>query len=338
MADPQKLDVPAAAASTNEPLIFAMPEKYRGGALSTKVPAPAALPPPKVKSVVPPPPPPPPPKPAPRPGLPGAKKKGMPTSTKMLIVVGFLFVCVLGAIGLWVWLSLQPPKVANIQSPGNASNHPTNTTPPVTTPPVNTPPVNTPPVTTPPFSGQLTPGRDSDSDGLTDVEEALYGTNPRLPDTDADSFLDGNEVFHGYDPLGVAPSTLLTSGLAKPYTDGIYSMLYPSAWSLNTVAGQPTAAVFTVPSGETVTVATEAKDPSMSLSDWFATANPGVSAANLTDSKSLSGYEMLVSRDQLTAYLDLGDSVVTVTYAAGVKPTIDYLTTFQMMVNSVHKL
>lgn len=38
--------------------------------------------------------------------------------------------------------------------------------------------------------------RDSDSDGLTDAEEAtLYGTDPQNPDTDGDGILDGAEGF-----------------------------------------------------------------------------------------------------------------------------------------------
>jgi len=49
-----------------------------------------------------------------------------------------------------------------------------------------------------------TPGDiDSDHDGLTDQEEAVYGTNPFNPDSDGDGLLDGEEV-HGLpfkDPL-----------------------------------------------------------------------------------------------------------------------------------------
>lgn len=67
--------------------------------------------------------------------------------------------------------------------------------------------------------------RDSDSDGLTDDEEKILGTNPQNhdsdgddlfdfdeayvyetdpldPDTDGDTFLDGEEVANGYDPKG----------------------------------------------------------------------------------------------------------------------------------------
>ncbi len=43
---------------------------------------------------------------------------------------------------------------------------------------------------------------DSDNDGLTDEEEAQYGTDPDNPDTDGDGYLDGEEVRNGYDPIG----------------------------------------------------------------------------------------------------------------------------------------
>ena len=42
---------------------------------------------------------------------------------------------------------------------------------------------------------------DSDSDGLTDAEEAAIGTNPENPDTDGDGMDDGYEHAHGLDPL-----------------------------------------------------------------------------------------------------------------------------------------
>lgn len=44
--------------------------------------------------------------------------------------------------------------------------------------------------------------KDSDHDGLSDVDEAKYGTDPNNPDTDGDGFKDGEEVRTGYNPLG----------------------------------------------------------------------------------------------------------------------------------------
>lgn len=43
---------------------------------------------------------------------------------------------------------------------------------------------------------------DTDADGLSDDMERYYGTDINNPDTDADSYLDGEEVANGYNPLG----------------------------------------------------------------------------------------------------------------------------------------
>lgn len=44
--------------------------------------------------------------------------------------------------------------------------------------------------------------KDTDGDGISDIDELqLYGTNPRLIDTDSDGITDGIEVMRGYDPL-----------------------------------------------------------------------------------------------------------------------------------------
>ena len=42
---------------------------------------------------------------------------------------------------------------------------------------------------------------DPDVDGLTNYEEYLHGTDPRVADTDGDTYSDGNEVSQGTDPL-----------------------------------------------------------------------------------------------------------------------------------------
>ncbi len=52
---------------------------------------------------------------------------------------------------------------------------------------------------------------DSDQDGLSDQEEAIYKTDPHNPDTDGDGYSDGTEVKSGYDPLKPAPNDKLVS-------------------------------------------------------------------------------------------------------------------------------
>ncbi|PIY92913.1 MAG: hypothetical protein CO030_01300 [Candidatus Magasanikbacteria bacterium CG_4_9_14_0_2_um_filter_42_11] len=41
---------------------------------------------------------------------------------------------------------------------------------------------------------------DSDNDGLSDEQEAIYHTDPANPDTDGDGYFDGIEVAHDYSP------------------------------------------------------------------------------------------------------------------------------------------
>lgn len=47
--------------------------------------------------------------------------------------------------------------------------------------------------------------QDTDQDGLTDVEEKTYGTNPNNSDSDGDSYSDGTEIKSGYNPLVPSP-------------------------------------------------------------------------------------------------------------------------------------
>jgi len=51
--------------------------------------------------------------------------------------------------------------------------------------------------------------KDSDNDGLKDWEEELFGTDPYNPDTDADGYLDGEEVAADTNPLIKAPGDKL---------------------------------------------------------------------------------------------------------------------------------
>lgn len=177
--------------------------------------------------------------------------------------------------------------------------------------------------------------KDTDSDGLTDVEELLYGTNFREPDSDKDSFLDGNEVFHRYHPLGLAPLTLLDTGAVKIFEDTLYpfTMYYPSTWS--TVLSEVDMAVtFRSSRQATIKVQLEEKDADESLQAWY-DANHSGSEGEMKQILTKEGYYGLTTSDDRTAYLDVGSGVVTLTYDLGSRTQIEYLQTFQMMVNSL---
>lgn len=181
------------------------------------------------------------------------------------------------------------------------------------------------------------PAKDTDSDGLTDIEELLYGTNFREPDTDKDTYLDGNEVFHSYDPLGLAPLTLLDTGAVKIFSDTAFafSIYYPTTWT-PAPSADGSSVIFRSSRQASVSVATTAKDPSLSLADWYNAQKAGNDAKQLKETLTKDGFYGLTSADDRTTYLDDSSLVITLTYDLGARSQIEYLQTFEMMVNSFH--
>lgn len=57
-----------------------------------------------------------------------------------------------------------------------------------------------------PLGGLSVFRQDTDRDGLSNLMEQVYGSDPLNPDSDADAYSDGSEVDRGYDPMG--PGTL----------------------------------------------------------------------------------------------------------------------------------
>ena len=76
---------------------------------------------------------------------------------------------------------------------------------------------------------------DWDNDGLNNKEESFWGTDPNNSDTDGDSYLDGEEVTSGHDPLIPAPDDKiftdnLTDRVSKLALAGLYEgSLKPSS-------------------------------------------------------------------------------------------------------------
>ena len=184
------------------------------------------------------------------------------------------------------------------------------------------------------FPVEIVPGVDSDSDGLSDIEETLvYKTDPRLPDTDSDGFLDGNEVFHRYNPGGIAPGTLLESGSVKAYKGTIqttlYEFYYPTTWSYEEVQDE---VVLDAQTGEGFHLFFLSRPEGFTFKDWIKEQFP---AATFVSGVTKNGLPMMQSEDQRTVYLDLTSVILNFVYDPGIKTRVDYLQTFQMMLNSV---
>lgn len=203
---------------------------------------------------------------------------------------------------------------------------------------VETPVIDQPVIIEP--EEEISLGKDIDSDGLTDIEETMYGTNPRDPDSDRDTFLDGNEVFHRYSPLGVSPQTLLDTGAVKEYisSDNSYQLTYPSQW---TVAGLVDSdfdstgeVIFRTNSNATIRL-TVTRLADQEFEDWYILemvdkAPFGYLETTLTK----EGYVTYQSSDERIAYVIVDDLVFSFWYDLADEKEIVYMQTFQMMINS----
>lgn len=179
-------------------------------------------------------------------------------------------------------------------------------------------------------------GLDSDSDGLTDVEEPLYGTDARSPDADLDGFLDGNEVFHLYNPAARSPVRLLDSGLVKLFSAPAgWSVSVPSPWIIGLDIPDGSQATVTTGRGETMILKIENNVTGASLADWYAARVPGESASSVRPFVTKGGLQGVIAPDRLEALFAWGTKVFTVKYILGGEMFINYRTTFEMMLNSL---
>ena len=193
------------------------------------------------------------------------------------------------------------------------------------------------------FGDGLVSGKDTDSDGLSDKEEVMYGANPQLPDSDRDGFLDGNEVFHRYDPSRLAPTTLVDSGFVRWYdidpTAFPFTYVSPVAWAFEPhVRFSDTGRHAVVaPTGERFNLSFTPLSPDKTLEAYVRTlVDDGDKRFIKVDfSKTKDGQDLAVTNDHLEALVLLGEWVVRVEYALMGERRVEYLQTFQMLVNSL---
>ena len=317
-----------------EPTIHVIPGEFYGLATRANIqaPKPAAAP----ASI-------------PTPGVtPIAKKAG---GGKAWLLIPIIALLILAALGYFVWqFALKSPA-----APAPAVLKPAVTlTPPVTAPEI-TPPVEsasateaattTEPVVVPPEAATSTEpvappasdqsaAPDTDGDGLTNVEEALYGTDPNKVDTDGDSYSDSVEVINLYDPARLALAKLIDSGHVTNYIskEGNYQIFYPTSWTAS--AGVGGDVVFDNPQNQPISVSVVDNSAGVSVLDWYLNADPGAKPSQVQQFFTKSGLEGVRSPDGRTAYVSADSRIYIISYAPGLQSEVYFRTTFQMMINS----
>ncbi len=184
---------------------------------------------------------------------------------------------------------------------------------------------------------ELVAGKDTDTDGLSDIEEGLWGSDPLKEDTDGDSYLDGEEIKNLYSPLVVgANSKLINTGAVKTYTNNQYgySLAYPANWTQSLLNETGEEVIFTSQTGEFVEVIIQENEEDLTAQDWYLEQNPTVNSADLEE-VLIGNWSGVKSPDKLNVYLSRASRIYILSYNVGLKTELNYATTFEMMLKSL---
>ena len=284
-------------------------------------------------------------------------------SNKPLIIAAIILVAVIVLVGAYFIYDLSVQKqVASQQAANNAalqSSTPvvepvnegvaeTTTTEPVTT----TEPeatstaeeaTSSPEAATTTEPAVVAPAisRDSDNDGLTDMEEDVIGTNPAKPDTDVDGYKDGEELLSGYNPLSdgsQGKSRLFEADFIasakSDFSQNNFSFLYPNRWKVSFVPenGQ---AIISIDTGEIIRLSSRANEQNISAMNWYLQLHPQISVSQLKQisTPQLTGF---FTPDGLSAYLTDANKqrIYSFEYLTSPQSEFRYPALFAMVINN----
>ncbi len=196
----------------------------------------------------------------------------------------------------------------------------------VTSPPVAPPNIPLPESVSPTAPIELSPGLDSDQDGLTNSEEALLGTDPNKADTNGNGYPDRTEVINGYDPV-VKGAKLASSKYLKTELIGSLDVLIPTAWERKPGLGGSVQILTGTPA--VITVDLQPYATQQSLLDWVVAQNMGATAQDFAADKTASGLDVVYSKDRMTVWLLAGNTVYKIHYNINSALTKDFETIFE---------
>jgi hypothetical protein len=176
--------------------------------------------------------------------------------------------------------------------------------------------------------------KDSDGDGLYDLEEILLDTDLNSSDTDNDGYPDLSELQNLYNPAGSGRIT--DNENIAVYKNDIYDyqIFYPKIWRRLEMGGAD-AMMFEIGNEQMIQIFVQPNIEVLDIEEWYAKQFDEPSfAGQKTDKKGWSGIK---SEDGLIYYLTHPNSafVFTVNYNIGMDNTLYYKNIFKMMVDSL---
>jgi hypothetical protein len=175
---------------------------------------------------------------------------------------------------------------------------------------------------------------DDDKDGLSNAEEAIFGTDPNKADTDGDSYLDGAEVLNLYDPASAGKITANPHIAVYQDPAAKFSVDYPKIWTTqNLNSGQ--SIIFTAADNSFIEMIAMPDTGKMSIKDWYNSMFPDTPAAD-ADVISKNGWQGIFHQSRETFYLAdaAKNNIYTISYTSVSANQPDYYHIFLLMINS----
>lgn len=176
---------------------------------------------------------------------------------------------------------------------------------------------------------QVPLGMDSDGDGLTNSEEALLGTNLELMDSDGDGFQDLSEIESAYDPAS-AGTKLDQSVALKTETLGALKFLMPAVW--NRRPGAEGSVVLQTGTPASISISVQPFASSASLLDWVVNQKAGSTVEDYQVQKNANGADVVYSKERMSAWLLIGNSVYGFSYELNGANTKDFEIIFEKII------
>lgn len=264
------------------------------------------------------------------------------TSWKFLVVAGVGILVIGGSVmGFYYWRQYRQ-TLAVVPEPIQPVIEPVVVVPEVTSTPVIEP---EPVVVVPPVvaetnldfpSSLLGDSVDTDKDGITDVAEELFGTDPAVPDSDNDNYPDGHEVYYLYNSAGKEPMKIVDSGLVSVFTNPIflYKIYYPKSWAVGNTDISYKDVLFSTVTGENVEIKVMDMDPAESFSRWFSHNATGEQLADYLPFESVFKETGFVRKDDLVYFLPKGNQVFVILYHTTDSSIVNYRVVIKMITRS----
>ena len=183
----------------------------------------------------------------------------------------------------------------------------------------------------------LLASKDTDKDGLTDLEEEIIGTNMNLNDTDGDTYRDAEEIKNYYSPLKTGGVSLTEMNFLESYENEImgYKILYPKTWLISPLDEEnPKDVMITSDGNEFINILMNKKVVDQTLEEWYLEKAPDVAATELKKYKNHADLSLIESPDAFTIYVDREDEVYIINYNIGLNDEASYPSLFGVIVNS----